>query len=60
MFAFAYSTFSFASTLALLFIVLCRMFSHHVSLEMLGSVALVVAVITGIRLLASVRPHVVF
>ena len=44
--------------LALLFVVLCRMFSHRVYLEARRSVALVVAVITGKRLLTSVRSHV--
>ena len=46
--------------LALLLVVLCRMFSHHVCLEPIGSAALVVAVSTGKRLLTSVRPHVLF
>ena len=44
--------------LALLLFVPCRMFSHHVSLEMVGPVGLVVAVFTGKRLLASVRSYV--
>ena len=44
--------------LALLLVVLRRMFSHHVTLEMRGCGALVVAVVTGKRLLASVRSHV--
>ena len=48
------------SILALLLVVLSRMFSHHVSLEMLGSVGLVVAVIAGKGLLTSVRLHVSF
>ena len=39
---------------------LARMFSRHVCLEKEGSVALVVAVFTGKRLLTSVRLHVVF
>ena len=46
--------------LALLLIVLCRMFFHHVSLEMRGLGAFVVAVITGKGLLTSVRSHVSF
>ena len=46
--------------LPLLLIVLCRMFSHHVSLESRGCGALVVAVFTGKRLLTSVRSHVLF
>ena len=44
--------------LGLLPVILCRMFSHHVSLEVIRSAALVVAVSTGKRLLASVRSHV--
>ena len=39
--------------LALLLVVLRRMFFHHVCLEVKRSVALVVAVSTGKRLLAS-------
>ena len=46
--------------LVLLLIVLRRMFLHHVSLERKRSVALVVAVITGKRLLPSVCSHVIF
>ena len=46
--------------LALLLVVLCGMFLHHVSLEMIRSVALVVTVVTAIRLLTSVRLHVLF
>ena len=46
--------------LPLLLIVLCRMSPHYVFLEMIGSVGLVVAVFTGIRLLTSVRLHVLF
>ena len=45
--------------LALLIVVSSRMFSHHVYLEVRRSVALVVAVITGKRLLACV-PSLVF
>ena len=56
----ACSACSFYSILALLLVVLRRVFSHHVSLEMRGSSALVVAVSTGKRLLTSVRSHVVF
>ena len=41
-------------------VVLCRMFSHRVSLEVRRCGALVVAVFTGKRLLASVRSHVIF
>ena len=44
----------------LLLVVLCRMFSHHVFLEVSRCGALVAAVITGKRLLASVRSHVLF
>ena len=46
--------------LYLLLVVLPRMFSHHVYLEMVGSIGLVVAVFTGKRLLTSVRPYVLF
>ena len=46
------------SFLALLIVVLCRMFSHHVCLEIRGLSALEVAVSTGKRLLTSVRSHV--
>ena len=60
MFAFANSPCSLVSILALLLIVLSRMFSHPVCLEKEGSVALVVAVFTGKRLLPSVRSHVLF
>ena len=49
---------SFVSTLALLLIVLCRMFSHHVFLEVRRCGALLVAVSTGKGLLTSVRSHV--
>ena len=44
----------------LLLVVLCRMFSHHVFLEARGLSALVLAVFTGKRLLASVRSQVLF
>ena len=44
--------------LALLIVVLCGMFSHHVCLEMVGSVGLVVTLSTGKGLLPSVREHV--
>ena len=44
--------------LALLLVVLCRMFFHHVCLEIRGLSALVVAVVTGKWLLTSVRSHV--
>ena len=46
--------------LALLLIILCRMFSRHVCLEARRCGALVVAVFTGKRLLTSVRSHVLF
>ena len=53
--------FAFASSiLALLLVVLCRVFFHHVFLESKRSSALVVAVSTGKRLLTSVRSHVLF
>ena len=59
MFAFAYIVvFLFVPLAALLLVVLCRMFSHYVSLEMIRSIALVIAVITGKRLLPSVRSRV--
>ena len=60
MFAFANSTRSLVSILALLLVFLSRMFFRHVSLEMRGCGALVVAVFTGKRLLTSVRSHVIF
>ena len=60
MFAFAKGTCSLASILALLLVVLSRMFFHHVSIEAGRCGALVVAVFTGKRLLTSVRSHVVF
>ena len=49
-----------SQTLALLLFVLRRMFFHHVSLEIRGLSALVVAVSTGKGLLTSVRSHVSF
>ena len=57
--------FSFANSAGFLVSILLpvvpgRMFLHHVCLERVGSVALVVAVVTGKRLLASVRSHVLF
>ena len=58
MLAFANSACSLVSILVLLLIVLGRMFSHRVSLEIVGFGALVVAVSTGKRLLTSVRSHV--
>ena len=60
MFAFANSPCSLVSILALLLIVLGRMFLHYVYLEMIRSLALVVAFSTGKRLLPSVCPHVFF
>ena len=47
MFALANSSCSVVPILALLLFLLCGMFSLHVSLEMIGSVALGVAVFTG-------------
>ena len=41
-------------------VVLCRMFSHRVSLEARRFGALEVAVFTGKRLLTSVSSHVLF
>ena len=58
MFAFANSACPLLSILVLLLFVLGRMFSHHVSLEVRRSAALVVAVSTGKRLLTSVCSHV--
>ena len=46
--------------LALLIVVLCGLFSHHVCLEIRGLSALVVAVSTGKGFLTSVRSHVIF
>ena len=48
------------SIIFLLLIVLSRMFSHHVYLEVRRCGALVVAVFTDKRLLTSVRSHVCF
>ena len=59
MLAFANSKCSLVSILALLLVVLSRMFSHHVYLEAIRSAALVFAVCTGKRLLTSVRSHVI-
>ena len=60
MFAFANNACSFVSRFALLLLVLCRMFSHLVCLEIVRSIAFVVAVFTGKRLLTSVRSVVFF
>ena len=60
MFAAAFSACSLVSMFALLHFVLCGMFSHHVALERRRLGALVVALITGKRLLTSVRSHVLF
>ena len=60
MFAFANSAGFLVSLLAILLVVLDRMFLHHVCLEMIGSIALVVAAFTGKRLLPGVRSHVSF
>ena len=48
----------FVSLIALLLVVLGRMFLHQVCLEIIGSIALVVAAFTGKRLLPTVRLHV--
>ena len=45
---------------ARLLVVLCRMFSNHMSLEARRYIALLVAVFTGKGLLTSVRGHVLF
>ena len=50
----------FSFFLALLLVILFGMFSHNVSLEMIRSVAIVAAVVTGKRLLARVRSHMLF
>ena len=60
MFAVANSVCSLVYKLAFLVFVHCRVFFHHVYLEVRRSVALVVAVFTGKRLLASVRSQVAF
>ena len=60
MFAFVNSAGFLVSILALLLILVRRMFSHHVFLEARRLSALVVAVFTGKRLLTSVRSHVSF
>ena len=52
--------YSLLSLLPLLLVVLRRMFSHHVSLEVRICGELLVAVSTGKRLLTSVRSHVLF
>ena len=57
---FTNSACSLVSILALLLVVLCRMFSHHVSIEARRCGALVVAVSTGKRLFTSVRLYVSF
>ena len=60
MFAFANSPCSLVSILALLLVVLWRMFSHHMYLKARRCGALLVAAFTGKRLLTSVRPQVSF
>ena len=55
---FTNSACSLVSILVLLLVVLCRMFFHHVSLEIRGLSALVVAMSTSKRLLTSVRSQV--
>ena len=49
---------SLVSILVLLLVVLCRMFFHHMSLEIRGLSALIVAMSTGKRLLTSVHSQV--
>ena len=56
----ANSPYSLVTILALLLIVLCRMFFHLVFLEMRGLSALIVTVSTAKGLLTSVRSHVLF
>ena len=60
MFALANTAGCVVSFLALLIVVLCRMFSHHICLEIVRLITLVVAVSTVKRLLTSVRLHVSF
>ena len=60
MFALANTAGCVVTFLALLIVVLCRMFFHHVSLEISGLSGLVVAVITAKGLLTSVRSRVIF
>ena len=60
MFAFTHSAGCLVSMFPLLFVGLCRMFFQYVSLEVRRSVGLMIAVITGKRLLTSVRSHVIF
>ena len=60
MFAFASSACFLVSILALLLVFLCKMFFRHVSLEMRGCGAIVVALSAGKGLLTSVRSHVIF
>ena len=48
------------SFLALLIVVLCRMFSHHMCLEIVRLITLVVAVSTVKRLFTNVRLHMSF
>ena len=60
MFATAFTACSLVSLLAVLLFFLCGMFSHNVALEIRGLGALVVAVITGKRLLTSVGSRVIF
>ena len=60
MFVFAYSACSLVTVIALLLIVFCGMLFHPMSLELLGSGALVVAGFTGKGLLSSVRSRVFF
>ena len=60
MFAFANSVGSLVSMMTILLVVLPRMFSHHVQLDMVGLIALVVAKSTGKGLLTSVPSHVSF
>jgi len=57
---FTNSACSLVSILVVLLVDLCRMFFHHMSLEIRGLSALVVAMRTGKRLLTSVRSHVQF
>ena len=60
MFATAFTACSLVSLLAVLLFFLCGMFSHNVALKRRGLAALVVAVITGKRLLPSVQSPVFF
>ena len=60
MVAFANSAASLVSVIALLLFVMCRVFSHRVSLDIIRLIAIVVTVFTGKGLLTSMRSRVFF